>query len=126
MDGLQARLREKDFALSLACLDLLREAGFVEEGEDRELRPTETCVSAFARAAVQHVIGARGHADPDSADEAGRSAVVRLILSRLPDIAESTVERSAVVLARLLPAEDADSVLGVGGGAVDRAMEEEE
>ncbi len=115
VEALRARLREKDFALSVACLDLLRDAGFVEEGKDRELRPTEACVSAFARAAVQHVIGARGHADPESAGEAGRSAVVRVLLSRLPDVAESTIERCAVVLARLLPAEDADGILGVGG-----------
>jgi len=123
-EEMASRLRERDFALTLACLDLLREAGFVEEGEDREMRPTEACVGAFARAAVQHVVGIRGHADPESADEAGRSAVVRLLFSRLPEVAESTVERCAVVLARLLPAEDADSVLGVGGGAVDRAAEE--
>ncbi|MCK6478874.1 MAG: hypothetical protein L6R43_01630 [Planctomycetes bacterium] len=115
-DALEARLRQREFAFSLACLDLLREAGFIAEGRDRELHPTESCVAAFARAAVQHVVGARGHADPETADEAGRSAVVRLLLSRLPDVAETTVERCAEVLARLLPAEDADHLLGLGGG----------
>jgi hypothetical protein len=105
------RLQERDFDLTVACLDLLREAGLVEETHLRELQPTDSCTAAFSRAAVQHAVGARGHADPVSATEAGRSAVVRILQSRLPNLAESTLRRCAVVLARFLPVEDADAIL---------------
>jgi hypothetical protein len=106
------RLREADFHHTLACVDLLREAGLVEEdGGDRTLRPTEPCMRAFAEAAVHHGLGARGHADPRAAAEAGRAAVARLVLSRLPGAAESTAARCAVVLARLLPVDDADAIV---------------
>jgi hypothetical protein len=104
-------VRELDFDLSVACLDLLREAGLVEESEERELRTTEACTAAFSRAAVRHSLGGRAHADPATAALAGRSAVVRVLQSRLPDVAESTLARCAVVLARFLPVEDADAIL---------------
>jgi len=107
-----ARLREADFDQTLACFDLLREAGLLEEDPaDRSLRASEACVRAFATAAVQHGLGARGHADPRSAADAGRSAVARVLLSRFPAAAEATVARCAVVLARVLPVDDADAIV---------------
>ncbi|HEU4395827.1 MAG TPA: hypothetical protein VFS92_09695 [Planctomycetota bacterium] len=107
-----ARLREADFDQTLACLDLLREAGLLEEDEsDRSLRATDGCVRAFAAAAVHHGLGARGHADPRAAADAGRSAVARVLLSRFPAAAEATVARCAVVLARVLPVDDADAIV---------------
>jgi hypothetical protein len=106
-----ARMQVLDFDATVACLDLLREAGLVEESGQRELKATESCTTAFSRAAVQHSVSARGHADPASAGEAGRSAVVRILQSRLPNVAESTLARCAVVLARFLPVEDTDAIL---------------
>ncbi len=106
-----ARLQVLDFDATVACLDLLREAGLVEETGRRELKATEHCTAAFSRAAVQHAVSARGHADPATAGEAGRSAVVRILQSRLPNVAESTLARCAVVLARFLPVEDTDAIL---------------
>lgn len=105
------RLQVLDFDATVACLDLLREAGLVEESQRRELKATESCTAAYSRAAVQHAVSARGHADPVSAGEAGRSAVVRILQSRLPHVAESTLARCAVVLARFLPVEDTDAIL---------------
>ena len=106
-----ARMQVLDFDATVACLDLLRETGLVEETAQRELKATESCTAAYSRAAVQHAVSARGHADPVSAGEAGRSAVVRILQSRLPDVAESTLARCAVVLARFLPVEDTDAIL---------------
>lgn len=106
-----SRLQEREFDYSLACLDLLREAGLIEESHQRELQPTDSCTAAFSKAAVQHAVGARGHADPALMAEAGRSAVVRILQSRLPNVAEQTLARCAVVLARFLPVEDADAIL---------------
>jgi hypothetical protein len=104
--------RDAEFAHTMACVDLLREAGLIEEDRaDRTLKPTEACVRAFAAAAVHHGLGARGHADPKAAADAGGSAVARLVLSRFPAAAESTVARCAVVLARLLPVDDADAIV---------------
>jgi len=105
------RIQVLDFDATVACLDLLREAGLVEESRQRELKATEACTAAYSRAAVQHAVSARGHADPVSAGEAGRSAVVRILQSRLPFVAESTLARCAVVLARFLPVEDTDAIL---------------
>jgi hypothetical protein len=106
-----ARMQVLDFDATVACLDLLREAGLVEETGQRELSATESCTAAFSKAAVQHAVSLRGHADPASAAEAGRSAVVRILQSRLPNVAESTLARCAVVLARFLPVEDTDAIL---------------
>jgi hypothetical protein len=106
-----ARIQVLDFDATVACLDLLREAGLVEESGDRELRATESCAETFSKAAVQHAVSARGHGDPVTAGEAGRSAVVRILQSRLPNVAESTLARCAVVLARFLPVDDADAIL---------------
>lgn len=126
--GATSRLQEKEFDYSLACLDLLRECGLLEETHQRELRPTESCTGAFSRAAVQHAVGARGHADPATLALAGRSAVVRILQSRLPNVAESTLARCAVVLARFLPVEDADAILELAKDpeALGRAIVEEE
>jgi hypothetical protein len=123
-----ARLQERDFGFTVACLDLLRESGLLEETHQRELRPTDSCTAAFSRAAVQHAVGARGHADRATAAQAGRSAVVRILQSRLPDVAESTLARCAVVLARFLPVEDADAILDLAKDpdALGRALGEEE
>jgi hypothetical protein len=106
-----ARLREIDFDYTLACLDLMRSEGLLEETAERELRPTASCLGTFAQAAVHHGLGARAHRDPATAGETGRSAVVRLLMSRLPDTNESTVERCAIVLARFLPVDDADGIV---------------
>jgi hypothetical protein len=107
-----ARLREADFDQTMACIDLLREAGLIEEDpKDRSLRATEPCVRAFAAAAVHHGLGARSHPDPRAAADAGRSAVARVLLSRFPAAAEATVSRCAVVLARILPVDDADAIV---------------
>ena len=105
------RIQGLDFDATVACLDLLREAGLIEETSDRELKATATCTAAFSRSAVQHAVGARGHADPATAGEAARSAVVRVLQSRLPNVAESTLARAAVVLSRFLPVDDADAIL---------------
>jgi hypothetical protein len=123
-----ARMRELDLEGNVACLDLLREAGLLEERQDRELAPTEACTSAFAKSAVQHAVNARGHADPATAAQAGLSAVARVLLARLPNAAESTVRRCAILLGRFLPVEDADAILSLAGDpeAVGRALSEEE
>jgi hypothetical protein len=123
-----SRISEVDFDATIACIDLLRESGLLEEAKDRGLRATEACTSAFARAAVQHKVNARGHADPVTAEEAGRAAVARVLLSRLPDVAESTARRCAVLLARFLPVEDTDSILALADDpeAVARALADEE
>ena len=122
-----SRISEVDFDATIACLDLLREAGLLEEARDRGLRATEACTSSFARAAVQHKVNARGHADPVTAEEAGRAAVARVLLSRLPEVAESTARRCAVLLARFLPVDDTDSILALADdpNAVAKALEEE-
>jgi len=50
-----------------------------------------------------------------------RAAVARVVLSRFPAAAEPTVARCAVVLARLLPVDDADAIVDLV-----RASSEEE
>ncbi len=129
--GAVARLREIDFDYTLACVDLLRQEGLLEESKDRSLRPTAGCLASFAQAAVLHGIGARAHRDPATASETGRSAVVRLLMSRLPDANESTIERCAVVLCRFLPVDDADGIVELArnpaamGNAIAGGEEEE-
>jgi hypothetical protein len=109
--GAVARLQALDFDYTVSCLDLLREAGLLEETHQRELRPTEACSDAFAKAVLQHAVSERGHADPATAEVAGRSAVVRVLQSRLPNVAESTLVRCGVVLCRFLPVDDVDAVV---------------
>jgi hypothetical protein len=119
-----ARLRETDFSFTVACLDLLREAGMLEEEGDRGLRATDEVTQSFAAAAVQHGLGARGPVDRTSAADAGRSAVVRIVLARFPDCSESTSTRCAVLLSRFLPVDDTDAILAVAGDeeALGRAL----
>ncbi len=106
-----ARLRQTDFAFTVACVDLLRETGMLVEDAKRALAPAPEVAKAFARAAVHHGVGARGHLDPAVAKEAGQAAVVRVVLSRLPGVAEDTATRCAVVLSRFLPVEDTEAIL---------------
>jgi hypothetical protein len=118
--------RESDFAHTVACLDLLRETGMVEQDPTRGPGAASAVVEAFSRAAVQHGVGARGHLDPVTAAEAGRAAVARVLLSRLPACAETTLARCAVLLARLLPVDDADAILALASGDGDDGAAEDD
>jgi len=106
-------LRQLDFDYTVSCVDLMREAGLLVEDRKKGMGPSEACTAAFARAAVQHVTSARGHADPATASKAGRAAIARLLLSRFPGAGEATLERCAVVLARFLPVDQTDNILAI-------------
>ena len=47
--------------------------------------------------------------------------MARLVLSRFPAAAESTVARCAVVLARLLPVDDADAIVDLVRASAEEA-----
>jgi hypothetical protein len=109
-----ARSQELDFDFSVACMDLLAEAGMVEEDEHREYRATKEVMQSFSSAAIHHGISARGHADPKTVEQTGLSSVVRVLLSRLPKLNESTAIRCATILSRMLPVEDTDDLMAMG------------
>jgi hypothetical protein len=109
-------------------MDLLRETGVVEQDPEHGPVAAASVIEAFSRAAVAHGVGARGHLDPAVAAEAGRAAVARVLLSRLPACAAPTLARCALLLGRLLPVEDADAILSLAGDgeALGEALEGDE